>query len=68
MRLGRLFFRIIEDGDGWWACRRGRAEIDRHPGIDEALAHITQIAGQHRPSQVFIHHVDGRVLPAIELD
>lgn len=67
MQSGRLFFRIIESADGWWACRRGRTEVDRHAEIDEALRHITQIAAEHRPSQVWVHHLDGRVLVAADL-
>lgn len=68
MRSGRLFFRIIESADSWWVCRRGRAEVDRHADIDEALEHITQIAGEQRPSRVLVHHLDGRVVSAADLD
>jgi hypothetical protein len=49
-------------------CRRGRTVLDRHTGIDEALGHMTQIAGEHRPSQVLVHHRDGRVVLAAGLD
>jgi hypothetical protein len=41
---------------------------DRHAGIDEALGRITQIAGEHRPSQVLARSRDGRVVPAADLD
>ncbi|HET8619251.1 MAG TPA: DUF2188 domain-containing protein [Acidimicrobiales bacterium] len=67
MESGRWFFRVIESADGWWACRRGRAEVDRHAEIDEALRHIRQIAAENRPSQVWVHHLDGRVVLAADL-
>ena len=67
MVSGLWFFRVIESPDGRWACRRGRAEVDRHPEVDEALRHIRQIAAEHRPSQVWVHHLDGRVVLAADL-
>lgn len=68
MPSGRLFFRIIESADGQWVCRRGRAVVDRQTEIYEALGHITQVAGEHRPSQVLVHHLDGRVVLAADPD
>jgi hypothetical protein len=41
--------------------------VDRHAEIDEALVHITQITGEHRPSQALVHHLDGRVVLAADL-
>jgi hypothetical protein len=59
--IGRWFFRVVEDADGGWTCRWGRTELDSHPTLDEAAAHIAAIAAAQRPSQVFIHYVDGCV-------
>ena len=68
MATARLFFRVIEDDDGTWACRRGREELDRHVGFDEALDHVTKLASVHRPAEVFVHHFDGRVHSAVVID
>jgi hypothetical protein len=65
---GRFFFRLIEHDDGSWTCRRGRQDLDRHPGQDEALAHLTEVAATHRPSRVYVHHLDGRVFAAASFD
>ncbi len=58
MQSGRLFFRIVEAEDGGWVCRRGRTVLDRHTWIEEALGHLTQIAVEHRPSQVLVQRAD----------
>jgi hypothetical protein len=68
MDVGRFFFRAIEDEAGRWACRRGRQELDRHAELTQAIEHLTAVAGQHRPSEVLVHHVDGRVLSVAVLD
>jgi hypothetical protein len=63
-RVGRVstyFFRVIEQGDGSWMCSRGREEFDFHAQLDDAIEHITGIASEHSPSEVFVHHLDGRV-------
>lgn len=65
---GRLFFRLIEHDDGWWACRRGREEIDRHPHQDQALDHMTELAASNRPSRVYVHNADGRVFAIATFD
>lgn len=61
MARGRLYFRVIEQDTGSWACRRGRDDIDDHPTLQEAVDHMAALAAQHRPSEVLVHHRDGRV-------
>jgi hypothetical protein len=54
------FFRIIEQVDGWW-YRRGRADLKRFSTLDDAIGHVTDIASEHPPSEVLVHHLDGQV-------
>ena len=61
MAEARLFFRAIECDDGSWACRHGREEYDCHALFQDALEHVTKLAVAHRPAEVFVHHLDGRV-------
>ncbi len=68
MNAARLYFRIIEQDDGRWACRRGLAQLDVHHQMDAALAHITELAGGERPSAVFAHYLDGQVRRMAALD
>lgn len=68
MTGARLYFRIIEQDDGRWACRRGLAQLDEHHVLDAALEHITELAGAHRPSTVFAHYLDGQVRTLAALD
>jgi hypothetical protein len=58
---GRWYFRLIEDPEGWWVCRTGRHELDRHSSESEAFAHICELASDVPPSQVFVHRADGQV-------
>jgi hypothetical protein len=58
---GRWFFSLIEDADGWWVCRTGRHELDRHVSEADALAHICELAADDPPSQVFVHRANGQV-------
>jgi hypothetical protein len=55
------FLRAVEIGDGWWACRWSAEEFDRHPSLDEALAHLDELATQHAPARIFVHRLDGSV-------
>lgn len=66
--IARRFFRVVEGDDGRWACRVGRREMDSHDAFTEAIRHILFIAGGRRPSQVFVHHADGRVRTEAVLD
>ena len=66
--VGRLYFRVIERDDGSWARRRGVWEIDSHADMDEAMQHIATVADEHRPSEIFVHHPDGRVSSVATLD
>jgi hypothetical protein len=70
-RVGRVstyFFRVIEQEDGSWSCSRGREDFDFHAHLDDAIDHITGIASEHSPSDVFVHHLDGRVQSIATLD
>lgn len=64
MEAGRLYFRVIQ-GDGSWMCRRGREEIDRHDSRQEAVDHMSELAAEHRPSEVFLHEGDGTVVSIV---
>jgi Uncharacterized protein conserved in bacteria (DUF2188) len=67
-RVATFFFRVAEQEDGSWLCRRGREEFDVHEQLDDAIEHTTGIASEDRPSQVFVHHRDGRVETIATLD
>lgn len=55
------FLRVVELDGGRWACRFGRQEFDVHVELDDALAHITALAGDHQPAELFVHYLDGTV-------
>jgi hypothetical protein len=57
----RSYFRVVEQSDGSWACRRGRHALDDHPTFCGAITHIIEIAAEHPPSEVFAHYADGGV-------
>jgi hypothetical protein len=54
-------YRVVEQEDGSWSCRQGRDELDCHAQLDDAIEHTTGIARANLPSQVFVHHRDGRM-------
>lgn len=56
------YLRAIELDTGRWACRFGRTEYDTHAEMEQAVQHLTTLATQHRPAQLFIHHRDGSVV------
>jgi Uncharacterized protein conserved in bacteria (DUF2188) len=57
--VGGYFFRVVEQYDGSWACRRGRVDLDFHHTQEDALAHMTELAQQERPSALWVHDRDG---------
>lgn len=57
---GRWYWRTIEDESGW-TCRHGMEELDRHATRGEAVEHLSALARKAAPSQVFAHHLDGRI-------
>lgn len=67
MDRGRWFFRAVQR-ERDWACHRGRAELDRHPSLHEALLHLEQLAADSTPSEVFAHFADGRVESVFTFD
>jgi hypothetical protein len=56
-----LFFRVIELDDGRWACRHGSLEYDIHALMNQAIEHITALAANQRPAELFLHRLDGSV-------
>ncbi len=68
MAVGLSFFRVVERADGQWVCRWGRHEFDHHAELDDALLHLAEIAGQHRPSEILVHRLDGTVRGAATFD
>jgi Uncharacterized protein conserved in bacteria (DUF2188) len=66
--VATFFFRVVEQDDGSWLCRRGREEFDFHAQLDDAVEHTTGIAGEDRPSKVLVHHRDGWVQTVATLD
>lgn len=55
------FFRVVEGEDGSWSCRRGREDFDYHAALEDAIDHTTTIASEYLPSELFLHHLDGRM-------
>jgi len=66
--VSTYFFRVVEQEDGSWSCRRGREEFDFHDQIGDAIEHTTRIATEHPPSQVLVHRRDGQVETIATLD
>jgi hypothetical protein len=56
-----FFFRVVEQEDGSWSCRRGRDDFDSRAELDDAIEHTFGLASEHPPSEVFVHHLDGQV-------
>jgi hypothetical protein len=63
-----FFFRVVEQEDGSWSCCRGREHFDAHAQLDDAAEHTISIASVHSPSEVFVHHLDGRVRSIASLE
>jgi hypothetical protein len=55
------FFRVVEIGEGRWACRWGEKEYDTHADMRRAIEHVTVLAAAHRPAEVVLHRLDGSV-------
>lgn len=54
--------RVIELGDGAWACRWSTTEFDRHENLDQAIAHLRTLSAEVGPSEVFVHYLDGAIV------
>ena len=63
-----FFFRVVEQADGLWSCRRGREDFCSCDQLDDAIAHTTDFAREHLPSEVVVHHLDGSVHRVATLD
>lgn len=61
VRWMAMFFRVIEQEDGCWACRHGRFEFDSHTAMKEAIEHMTAVASEQSPAEIFLHRCDGSV-------
>ncbi|SDO88534.1 hypothetical protein SAMN04515671_2236 [Nakamurella panacisegetis] len=55
------FFRVMEQGDGTWACRHGQTVFDAHEALSPALTHIAELARGSGPARIFLHSLDGDV-------
>ena len=52
--------RVIELDDGrGWACRHGMTQFDQHEHLDDAVAHVRELARSWQPATVFVHYADG---------
>lgn len=57
-----LFFRIIEQSDGRWACQHGRLRFDAHNLLDDAIEHISAVAKEHaQAAEIYLHRLNGAV-------
>ena len=55
------FLRAVELPSSDWACRFGPHEYDMHVTIDEAIAHLRLISLSLGPTELYVHHANGRV-------
>ena len=55
------YFRAVESVHDTWTCHRGRSALDEHPTLDQAIAHLHELAGVAAPAALFAHWRDGRV-------
>jgi hypothetical protein len=55
------FFRVIEQHDGRWACRRGSQEYDTHDTVNPAIDHIRALAADQIAAELFLHRIDGSI-------
>ena len=55
------FFRAMELADGRWGCRHGMTDYDIHETLDDAVAHLRELASETGPAVVFAHWLDGTV-------
>lgn len=55
------YLRAVEVDGGGWACRFGRFEFDTHTEMDQAIDHLTELAADRRPVELFVHFRDGSV-------
>lgn len=62
------FFHVIEQEDGSWLCRRGREDFGCFDVLDDAIEHAIEFASKHTPSEVAVHHLDGRFYTVDTLD
>jgi hypothetical protein len=58
--FGRYFFRVVEQRDRSWSSRRGQLDVAWFNELEDAIEHTTGMASKDAPSEVFVHHLDGR--------
>jgi hypothetical protein len=61
------YFHIVEQHDGSWLCRHGRAIFDAHPELQHAIDHIRELAAGAQPALLMVHRLDGSVDPAVPI-
>jgi len=66
--FGRCFFRVVEQADRSWACRRGQRDLAWFDELEDAIEHTSGMASIDAPSEVFVHHLDGRVRAVATFD
>jgi len=66
--FGRYFFRVVEQADSSWACRRGQLDLAWFDELEDAIEHASGLASVDGPSEVFVHHLDGRVRAVATFD
>jgi hypothetical protein len=59
-----FFVHAVEESDGRWTCQRGRQRLDpsmgHHPHVDDALAHLREVAQTLEGAiQIVLHFADG---------
>jgi hypothetical protein len=59
--VSTFFFHVVEQEDHSWSCNRGREHFGAHAQLENAIEYTKVIAGEHAPSEVFVHRLDGQV-------
>jgi hypothetical protein len=67
-RVTMSFFHVVEQEDGSWSCNRGREHFGAHAQLENAIEYTKVIAGEHGPSEVFVHRLDGQVQSVATFD
>ena len=56
------YLHAIELPGGLWTCRWSRRDLDSHPSLDEALAHLRSLSAELGECELFAHRADGAVV------
>jgi len=55
------YLRALQHEDGQWSCRWGTTEYDLHDELDEAVAHLQELARSIGTAALFVHPFGGPV-------